>query len=161
MLSTSHAIALWLSVWRCVAVRRCEGSTVGDSGLNQQMGVKIAKGGEEQAQERGDTKLLLLMEIAISSELGMNVNVFELHVDSLMPSLFSLTSSIAILAFLVPSCSVSLKMLIFDHVSPPASTHYHTLNQSLVVPSRYTQGRSFQPIVWVISHLWPENSPVN
>jgi len=69
------------------------------------MGVKIAKGGEEQAQERGDTKLLRWMEIAISSELGMNVNVFELHVDSLMPSLFSLTSSIAILAFLVPSCS--------------------------------------------------------
>ena len=65
MLSTSHAIALWLSVWRCVAVRRCEGSTVGDSGRNQQMGVKIAKGGEEQAQERGDTKLLRWMEIAI------------------------------------------------------------------------------------------------
>ena len=57
MLSTSHAIALWLSVWRCVAVRRCEGSKIG-AGLNQQMGVKIAKDGEEQAQERGDTKLL-------------------------------------------------------------------------------------------------------
>ena len=91
----------------------------------------------------------------------MNVNAFELQVDSLMPSLFSLTSSIAILAFLVPICSLSLKMLIFDHVSPPASTHPHTLNQSLVVPSRYTQGRAFQPIAWVISHLWSENSPVN
>ena len=62
------------------------------------------------------------------------------------------------LAFLVPSCSLSQKMLIFDHVSPPASTHPHTLNQSLVVPSRYTQGRAFQPIAWVISHLWLENS---
>ena len=44
------------------------------------------------------------MEIAISSEIGMNVNVFELYVDSLMPCLFSLPSSIAILAFLVPIC---------------------------------------------------------
>ena len=52
-------------------------------------------------------------------------------------------------------------MPIFDHVSSPASTHPHTLNQSLAVPSRYTQGRAFQPIAWVSSHLWPENSPVN
>ena len=44
------------------------------------------------------------MEIAISLELGMNVNVFEFYVDSLTSSLFSLTSSIAILAFLVPIC---------------------------------------------------------
>jgi len=65
------------------------------------------------------------------------------------------------LAFLVPICSQRLKMLIFDHVSPGAATHPHTLNQSLVVPSRYTQGRPFQPIAWVISYLWSENSPVN
>ena len=32
----------------------------------------------------------------------MNVNVFEFYVDSLTSSLCSLTSSIAILAFLVP-----------------------------------------------------------
>ena len=44
------------------------------------------------------------MEIAISLELGMNVNVFEFYVDSLMPSLFSLTFSIAILTFLAPIC---------------------------------------------------------
>ena len=50
---------------------------------------------------------------------------------------------------------------IATHVSSPAATHHHTLNQSLVVPSRYTQGRSFLPIAWVISHLWSENSPVN
>ena len=44
------------------------------------------------------------MEIAISLELGMNVNVFEFYVDSLTSSLFSLTSSIAILAFFTPIC---------------------------------------------------------
>ena len=44
------------------------------------------------------------MEIAISLELGMNVNVFEFYVDVLTPSLFSLTSSIAILAFFTPIC---------------------------------------------------------
>ena len=44
------------------------------------------------------------MEIAISLELGMNVNVFEFYVDSLMPSLFSLAFSIAFLAFLAPIC---------------------------------------------------------
>jgi len=49
------------------------------------------------------------MEIAISSELGMNVNVFELHVDSLMPSLLSLTSSIAIAGTAgVPHCARGL-----------------------------------------------------
>ena len=90
----------------------------------------------------------------------MNMNVFEFYVDVLTPSLFSLTSSIAILAFLVPICSQRLKMLIFDHVSPGASTHPHTLNQSLVVPSRYTQGRPFQPIASGQPAVRPENSPV-
>jgi len=44
------------------------------------------------------------MEIAISLELGMNVNVFEFYVDSLTSSFFLLTSSIAILAFFTPIC---------------------------------------------------------
>ena len=49
MLSTSHAIALWLSVWRCVAVRRCEGSKIGVSTGTQQIGVKSAKEVEGEA----------------------------------------------------------------------------------------------------------------
>ena len=101
------------------------------------------------------------MEIAISLELGMNVNVFEFYVDSLTSSFFLLSSSITFLAFFTPICSLRLNTLIFDHVSSHAATHRYTLNQSLVVHSRYTQGRSFQPIAWVISHLWSENSPVN
>ena len=91
----------------------------------------------------------------------MNVNVFEFYVDSLTSSLFSLTSSITFLAFLVPICSLSLKTLIFDHVSSPAPTHRCTLNQSLVVPSRHTPGRSFQPIASHQPAVRPENSPVN
>ena len=32
------------------------------------------------------------------------------------------------------------------------------LNQSLCARPTHTQGRPFQPIAWVICHLWPENS---
>ena len=67
------------------------------------------------------------MEIAISSELGMNVNAFELQVDSLMPSLFSLTSSIAILAFLVPICHSARKC---PFSTTLAHLHPHTLTRS-------------------------------
>ena len=55
MLSTSHAIALWLSVWRCVAVRRCEGSKIGVSAGIQQIGVKSAK--EVEGEGKQDKKL--------------------------------------------------------------------------------------------------------
>ena len=101
------------------------------------------------------------MEIAISLELGMNVNVFEFYVDSLTSSFFLLTSSITFLAFFTPICSLRLNTLIFDHVSSPAATHHLTLNQSLVVPSRNIQGRPFQPIASGQPAVRPENSPVN
>ena len=57
----------------------------------------------------------------------MNVNVFELHVDLLMLSLFSLTSSIAILAFLVPICPSARKC---SFSTTLAHLHPHTLTRS-------------------------------
>ena len=52
------------------------------------------------------------MEIAISLELGTNVNVFEFYVDSLMSSLFSLTSSIAIASTRYASSTLKPSVLV-------------------------------------------------
>jgi len=49
--SISHAIEFWLSVWRCVAVDRCEGSIFQVSGDTQQMGVKSAKEVEDEGKK--------------------------------------------------------------------------------------------------------------
>ena len=43
--SISHAIELWLSVWRCVAVRRCIGPKIDVSGGSQQMPPEYQHGG--------------------------------------------------------------------------------------------------------------------
>ena len=51
MWSISHAIEFWLSVWRCVAVDRCEGSKIQVSGDTQQMGVKSAKEVEDEGKK--------------------------------------------------------------------------------------------------------------
>ena len=43
--SISHAIELWLSVWRCVAVRRCIGAKIDVSGGSQHMPPEDQHGG--------------------------------------------------------------------------------------------------------------------
>jgi len=47
MVSISHAIEFWLSVWWCVAVRRCEGAKID---VTQQIGVKRAKVVEDEGK---------------------------------------------------------------------------------------------------------------
>ena len=51
MWSNTHAIEFWLSVWRCVAVDRCEGSIFQVSSDTQQMGVKSAKEVEDEGKK--------------------------------------------------------------------------------------------------------------
>ena len=55
MWSNTHAIEFWLSVWRCVAVDRCEGSKNQVSGYTQQMGVKSAKEVEDEGKKEEKT----------------------------------------------------------------------------------------------------------
>ena len=43
MVSISHAIEFWLSVWWCVAVRRCEGAKMAIFWARLQEGVKGAQ----------------------------------------------------------------------------------------------------------------------
>ena len=45
MVSITHAIEFWLSVWWCVAVRRCEGAKIDVSGGSQQMPPEDQHGG--------------------------------------------------------------------------------------------------------------------
>ena len=76
------------------------------------------------------------------------------------PTLDLLGHALLLLGLFVAHLPNQLKVLIFEHVSPPTRTHRATLNPSWIVRPRYGQDRSFQPMRWVTCLFWPENSPV-